>query len=192
MVEKSRINVRDAESLERIREACSDAFYVHLVRHPMSFGAAVLASPGDTRQFGGAMIESGTANRVLDPQLLWLEIERRIDAFLAEVPPERQAHLSVEELFANPESRLRTLARTLRLSTRKTAIEAMLHPERSPFSGMGPVGANLGDELHFLENPKFVVPFPSETSLETPVPGLPKRSGFRPEVIERARALGYV
>jgi len=192
VVEKSRVNVRNTDALERIREACPDAFYVHLVRHPLSFGAAILASPADSRHLVRAMIDPGAEQRTLDPQLLWLEVERRIDEFLAEVPPERQTHLRIEELFTSPKTRLRTLAANLQLSTQTAAVEAMLHPERSPFSGMGPVGANLGDELQFLENPTFLVPFPSEASLEGPVPWLPKRRGFRPEVVERARTLGYV
>jgi hypothetical protein len=68
----------------------------------------------------------------------------------------------------------------------------MLHPELSPFSAPGPVGANLGDERQFLENPSFRPPFPSPASLEGPVPWLSKRRGFLPEVIERARRHGYV
>lgn len=192
VVEKSRTNVHDTEALTRIREACPDAFYLHLVRHPLSFGAAVLASPADTRYFARAMMVPGEKQPTMDPQLLWLDIERRIEEFLAPLPRKQQAHLRVEELLADPQGQLRRLARNLGLSTRRTAIDAMLHPELSPFSTMGPVGANLGDERQFLENPSFQPPVPSTTSLEGPVPWLPKRRDFRPEVIERARRHGYV
>ena len=192
IVEKSRINVRDAEALARIREACPDAFYVHLVRHPVSFGMAVVASPADTRLFVPKMIGVGAKQPAIDPQLLWLEIEQRIEAFLAEVPRRWQVQLRVEALFAEPQAQLRRLARAVRLSTDRAAVDAMLHPELSPFSRMGPVGANLGDDLQFLKNPRFQASFSSGASLDGPVPWLSKGRGFQPEVIDRARALGYV
>jgi hypothetical protein len=34
----------------------------------------------------------------------------------------------------------------------------MLHPESSPFAGVGPVGANLGDDPRFLRAPRFDIP----------------------------------
>jgi hypothetical protein len=67
----------------------------------------------------------------------------------------------------------------------------MLHPEESPFARIGPFGAYLGDEPEFLRDPAFRVDTVATASLEGPLPWRSDRSGFEPEVIERARALGY-
>src|ERR1019366_627717 len=110
---KSRTNVKDADSLERIRETCPDAFFVHLVRHPLAFETAVLAEGGDSRHFLQEMTEAASEGGALDPQLLWLSVERRIASFLEGIPGDRQAHLRIEELFEAPQTRLATLARAL-------------------------------------------------------------------------------
>jgi hypothetical protein len=191
VVEKSRTSVRDADTLKRIGDACPDAFFVHLVRHPLSFGLAVSAGSGEAQSLVRGIGESGAQRRNVDPQLLWLGVERRIEEFLTMVPAERQIRLRVEDLFDAPEEQLRTLARAMQLSTSVPATEAMLHPERSPFAGLGPVGANLGDELSFLENPKFRAPRPVEVSLDGALPWARDGAGFGADVVERARELGY-
>ncbi len=192
IVEKSRVNVRDADCLERIRETCPDAYFVHLVRHPMAFGTAVLAEGDKSRRAVQEMLETASEGLILDPQLLWLGVERRIASFLEGIPARRQIRLRIEQLFEAPQARLTGLARALRLSTDQAAIDAMLHPERSPFAGLGPVGANLGDEPQFLRNPTFPVRVLQRTTLEGPLPWRRDRAGFRDDVVKRARSLGYV
>ena len=71
------------------------------------------------------------------------------------------------------------------------AIAAMLHPEQSPFARLGPFGAHLGDEPEFLRDPAFRAGTAKEEQLEGPLPWRSDGSGFEPEVIARARALGY-
>jgi hypothetical protein len=56
--------------------------------------------------------------------------------------------------LADPSDRLRSLCRRLKLRADDEAVGAMLHPERSPFASMGPVGANLGDDRDFLRRPR--------------------------------------
>jgi hypothetical protein len=97
------------------------------------------------------------------------EVEKRIAAFLATVPAERQVELRVEELFARPEALLSELCAALALPAEEAAVAAMLHPESSPFACIGPVGANLGDNPHFLRAPHFPAPPPAEPPVQPAV-----------------------
>jgi hypothetical protein len=165
IVEKSRAHLRSPEHLKRIAEACPDAYYVHLV--------------GDVRMEGGALAAGGeeelalfrpAAGRAqkkpeLDPDRVRREVEKRIAAFLATLPAERQVELRVDELFVRPEARLAELCAALALPDDEGAVAAMLHPESSRFACIGPVGANLGDDPHFLRAPHFPAPPPAETAV---------------------------
>jgi hypothetical protein len=102
----------------------------------------------------------------LDPDRVRREVDKRIAEFLATVPAERQVELPVEELFTRPEARLTELCAALALPADAAAVAAMLHPESSPFACIGPVGANLGDNPHFLRAPHFPAAAPAETAVQ--------------------------
>ena len=69
----------------------------------------------------------------------------------------------------------------------------MKHPERSPFAGLGPPGATLGNDPGFLADPVLRVrPTPAEPppSLDAVLPW-DNRRGLEPEVHQLARDFGY-
>jgi hypothetical protein len=69
------------------------------------------------------------------------------------VSPERQVRLRVEDLLAAPDLYLKQIAELLKVSTHSQSIDAMKHPERSPFACYGPANASSGIDHDFLENP---------------------------------------
>lgn len=152
LVDKSASYSQDAKALERIRSACPDAYYVHLVEHPLTLGAAASTQRqslmNGEQHRGGADISS-------QEQMQWLGAQRLIAGAMHFVAPERCIVLQMERLLADPRAQLRDLCERLGLPNDEVAIAEMLHPENSPFADLGPVGANLGDDPAFLHDPTF-------------------------------------
>ena len=95
------------------------------------------------------------------------------------------------DLLAEPQNALKRVAEWLGLRTDATAVEQMMHPERSPFARFGPPGARLGNDIHFLERPALQSGQARPHSLEGPLGWRSDRAGFLPEVVELSRYLGY-
>ena len=58
-----------------------------------------------------------------------------------------------EDLLSDPSTYLRQIAEWLEVRTDADAVDAMMHPERSPFACHGPVNAKYGNDPNFMENP---------------------------------------
>jgi Sulfotransferase family len=190
LVEKSRAHLRDAECLARIAEACADACYVHVVRHPLAQGTAMAIEGEDD----AALIRPVGAlrpSREEDPEELWAAVEDRIAAFLADVPADRQVRVRAEALLSRPTGELAALAAALGLPADADAVSVMLHPEESPFAMHGPIGANFGDDLQFLRSPHFRRRSIDVPTLDEPLPWRRDGACLSPEIARRARALGY-
>lgn len=183
LVDKSSIYSEDAKSLERIRKTAPDAYYVHVVEHPLTPGAA--AAPGKRRGlFGGDRRLGG--NGVAGDQLQWLNGQQLIAEAMKHVMPGKLTVLRMEDLLADPRTQLSDLCTRLDLPNDEAAVTAMLHPENSPFANFGPVGANVGDLPEFLRDPTFP---PSTLFSDSPQP---RDCGeLLPEVAQSAAQYGY-
>jgi hypothetical protein len=188
LVDKSVVYSRDANCLARIRESVPDAFYIHVVEHPLTPGAVaarmdIKAIIEDLRQRGGR--GGRDANATPDEQLKWFNAQSLIAGAINRVAPEKRAILRMDRLLADPSAELTALCQRLDLPHGEADVAAMLHPENSPFAGLGPVGANLGDDPDFLQNPTFP---------PNAVPaGLPPQAEKQilPEVAQFAAQYGY-
>lgn len=191
VVEKSRAHLRDPECLARTAEACPEACYVHIVRHPRAQGLAMAEGGEDDAALVMPVLDLLVQNDTPKPDELWAAIELRIASFLATIPPERQMRIRAEDVIAAPETQLAAIAAALGLPADKNAVAAMLHPEASPFAAIGPLGANFGDDPDFLRRPSVPSRPAEATSLEGPLPWRPGGAGFADAIAERARGLGY-
>jgi len=182
VIDKSPVYSRNAKCLERIRKSSPDAYYVHVIEHPLTPGAATKrnVTPNTGQQ---------SPNDKVSPrdQLQWLEAQRGISQGLTGVAPERLAVLRMESLLADPRSALADLCGRLDLPNDETAVADMLHPEHSPFAGPGPVGANVGDDPAFLRDPTF----PPKTIPGPPDPSQWNEKDVVPEVAQFAAQYGY-
>ncbi|WP_029349937.1 sulfotransferase [Bosea sp. 117] len=121
------------ESLKRIRDNYPDAMFVRFVRD------------GE---------EETLARKLEAPDMEEVRAARDgLLAFLGELPADRLVTVRVERLIAAPAEELPAVCRALGLSDDAAGVERMLHPERSPFAGIGPVGAYLGNDADFLRHP---------------------------------------
>jgi hypothetical protein len=153
LVDKSASYSQNARTLKYIGETLPGAYYVHVIEHPLAVRAVPVSLERKRAVSGehqGVVAEMSTVD-----QMQWLNIQRLISEAMNHVTPERRTVLRMENLLSDPRTELDDLCRKLDLSTDETAVADMLHPEHSPFAGLGPVGANLGDDLAFLRDPSF-------------------------------------
>ncbi|MEO0421925.1 MAG: sulfotransferase [Pseudomonadota bacterium] len=202
LVDKSPIYVYSESSLARIAETFPDARYLHLTRHPRGTCESVFklrerVQGAVSRLRGGAGNERpGRArgnNRlaeVEDPESMWLAPHRRIMRFLADVPESRRLWFRGEDFMASPDEHLVQVAQWLDVDTDAQAIEAMKHPENSPFAALGPPNARFGNDPSFMESPELRPYEPRPQQLDGPLAG---SDGIElsDAVKECARGFGY-
>jgi hypothetical protein len=208
IVDKSPAYSLFIENLQRIPKTFPDSYYLHLVRHPRGQGESVMKLVPEVRIgkatkkaiFGAPKTPNPTMLNTLDPsqktavidyQFLWYRMQSRIMEFLESIPSEKQMRLRGEDLLGNPPLYFEKICRWLGLSWNEAAFEAMLHPEDSPFSSPGPLGAQFGNDPNFLKNPVFRPKNITLPKLEGPLPWRSDGKGFSPKVIEMAQFLGY-
>ena len=200
LVEKSPLHVYNAESMERIHAAFPDAYYLHITRHPRGTCESIYAlrtksgkgtqklmakNPSLANQVKKIMPDEDLSaeNMWFDPHLLILE-------FLEKIPESRQLRFRGEAFLSEPDFYLPEVARWLGVSTDHDAIEAMKHPEESPFACIGPPGAWFGNDPSFLKEPGLRPYTPKPQELESPLSWNPEL-GFSDIVVELAEYLGY-
>ena len=147
-VEKSPDNVQDA-GLRRMEAAYPRARYLHLTRHPLTTQRSIQDHRNRTVPLhppdGEPM--SGIAS--------WYEIHRRILHFAAGLPANRYLRVRAEDVLNDSQSQLCAIAAWLGVRTDEDAIEAMKHPEASPFARPGPAASGVagGNDPAFLHDP---------------------------------------
>jgi len=206
-VESSSTTVSRPAVLQRLLRMFPSARFIHLTQHPRGFGEFLMNSIRESSKQGPvpywmlnlasfpgrAASEDGTPHKAagFDPQRAWYVLNTNICEFLEAVPEQQKTLVRVEDLFAEPVPTLEHLADWLQLSTDDEAIDAMQHPERSPFACFGPPNARYGNEGAFLQNPTLHEALGDVHSLEGPLSWTQGDREFLPRVKQLARRFGY-
>ncbi|MBV8137587.1 MAG: sulfotransferase [Deltaproteobacteria bacterium] len=184
-VEKSPENVATAAALRRLACAYPNARYLHLTRNPLTTQAStakhLLATIPEHPRLGEPM--AGIA--------AWNDTHARILRFAATLPADRVMRVRAEDVLNDAPAQLRAIAAWLSLRTDDAAIDAMRHPEASPFASFGPAGSGIvgGHDHDFLRDP-----IPHQVA---PPPPLQPPSGWHGEprlwrrTVKIAQQLGY-
>jgi hypothetical protein len=192
VVDKSPVYSLKPEYLQRIRTAFPDARYLHLLRHPRTHGESVMKVAKGLMAILANSIDYTTDPPTIDPQISWLDMQERIIQYLeTDVPPPRRMRVRGEDVLADPEGVLREICTWLGLRTDADAMEAMLHPENSPYASLGPIGAHLGNDINFLRSPKLERKPGRPSSLEGPLPWRTDGKPFDERTRRLALELGY-
>lgn len=190
-VDKSPIYALQLTSMQRIHATFPNAFYIHLLRHPETQGQSIMNVAGGAMAILTNSIDYGTNPPTVDPQIQWYQIQRNILRFLSNIPASQQARFRGEDLLNDRIAQLTELCNQLGLRTDEDAIEAMLHPEDSPYASLGPVGAHLGNDINFLRSPALRPSHQKQGSLDNPLPWRHDGTGFKEPVKVLARSFGY-
>ena len=153
-VEKSPNTVNGEDKMARVIEAYPRARLVHLVRHPVSAERSV-----QMHLFLFDHPEPCARG--------WHNQHRRILRFCDELPAEQCLRVRSEDVLNDPDRELRRIATWLGVRDDADAIDAMRHPDRSPYVGIGPEGSTGGNDPSFLRNP-LPRPVVLPTTLEHP------------------------
>lgn len=161
-VDKSPMYVYGDETLPRMDRFFPDAHYLHLVRHPRGTCESIHAL---RQQYGDSML----SRQPLDPDTAWLKPHLRVMEFVETLPSSRWLRIRGEDLLADPPLYLPQIAQWLGIDSGPEAIDAMMHPERSPFACPGPTNARFGNDPSFLEAPRLRPYAPKPLSLSGPL-----------------------
>lgn len=192
IVDKSHSNLGNVTRLERISRAFPDAYYLHLIRHPLEMGKSVMNHEGG--QIMAALtnsIDYSQGDELVDPQFLWYRLNRTVRDFLKTVSAGQHMQLRGEDFLNNPQRTLQLICQWLGWSWHDSAYQAMLRPEDSQYARFGPFGAQLGNDPNFLKSPVFKQRSVTTGSLKDHLPWRPDNQGFYPHVIELANEFGY-
>jgi hypothetical protein len=148
-VEKSPENVEDDAALQRLAEAYPQARFLHLTRHPVTTQQSL--EKHLNRTIPGFALPGQPAFGIA----AWVSAQCRILAFGASLPQSRYRRVRAEDVLNDSPSQLASIAAWLKLETGPDGIEAMLHPERSPFARPGSIASGIvgGNDPDFLSNP---------------------------------------
>jgi hypothetical protein len=150
-LEKSPVTSQKALFLDRVYACYPDAYYLHLTRHPIS-----------TRSSWGEFLENKLSRRKehgrserMDRLVGWYHIHMNILRFTGTLPLGQSLRVKGEDILSAPEVYLPQIAEWLGIRTDRDAIEAMKHPENSPYACVGPEVARGGNDPKFMRNPKL-------------------------------------
>lgn len=191
IVDKSPAYSVKRRTLDRILATFPDARFLHLVRNPRTQGESMMEMAQGLMAVLANSIDYQTNPPTTDPQIGWFDMQKTILIFLQTLPAERVLRLRGEDILTDPKRTLPQIAQWAGLADDEKAIEAMMHPEASPFASLGPFGAHLGNDINFLRSPAYRGGEVKNPPLRGPLPWRADGAGFRDDVIGLAEVLGY-
>lgn len=185
VIDKSPSTVMRPAYLQRAVAMFPDANFLHLTRHPRSTGKSIINLVKRNDEWGGfASLER------IDPEKLWLSSHTNVKQLSEDLPEGQCMRLRGEDFLSDLDVYLPQLCEWLDIRDDAEAIEAMKHPETSPYACIGPKGAELGNDPDFLKNPVFRPGRVTEPSLQGELEWAPG-SSFSKETIKLAKEFGY-
>jgi len=185
VVEKSPSTVLRPVYLQRALRTLPEASFLHVTRHPRSTCNSIINLVKRNDQWDGfADIDR------IDPEKIWQMSHSNIVQVVEDLPEGQAMRLRGEDFLAELDIYLPQICEWLGVASDAEAIEAMKHPEDSPFAFIGPEGAELGNDPDFLENPVFRPGRVSEPSLDGELEWAPGNR-FSKATIKLAKEFGY-
>jgi hypothetical protein len=192
LIDKSPAYATRIKFLNRITKIFPNAFYIHLVRHPRGQCESIMKTRGfPVWAFFQNSIDRTVDPPVIDPQILWHDMNRRILDFLEHVPRQNWTRIQGESFMSDMERVLGQLCGWLGVSAADDAMQLMRHPENSPFACFGPINAAYGNDPNFLRSPHLRRQAIQHQTLEGPLDWRSDGAGFHPRVVSLARTFGY-
>jgi hypothetical protein len=147
-IEKSPESSSRDEYLARLDTAYPRARYLHLTRHPVSTAASMHAAWSDKGYWN---VSPGLFHHFCLG--VWYHQHARIAAHAERLPAGRVLRVRSEDVIGDPGAALPPICAWLGIDPGPEAVEAMTHPERSPYARIGPPAAAGGWDESFLRDP---------------------------------------
>lgn len=183
-VEKSPENSSREDFLQRVTDSYPRARFVHLTRHPVPTVES-MAQAWRGLNFWD-LPEDLFYVHLLG---IWLFTNARIKRLTDSLPPSRWLRIRSEDVLTRPREILPEVCRWLGIDDGVDSVDAMLHPEKSPFARFGPPNGPGGNDPGFLASP---VPRPAKVPKTIAIPSdWVVDPWLLVAVVEMAAALGY-
>jgi Sulfotransferase family len=189
LVEKSPTTAFQREYMERMLNVFPNVNILHLIRHPRGTAESVVSLRASHEGLN-RLLESV---KTVDPEKRWRETHELIIRMTENLPLGQCMRLKGEALLSNLENYLSQICEWLGIRTDNDAINAMMHPEHSPYACPGPPAAPRGNDPNFLSNPvldRARLAKLKEPTLEGELKWRPGEM-FAPETRKLAKQLGY-
>ena len=184
-VEKSPENVESEDALARLAAAYPRARYLHLTRHPVTTQRSL------EEHLRRTVPEFSVPGQPMSGMAYWVETNLRILSFTARRPKHASLRVRAEDVLNDSGTQLRRIAGWLGIRDDATTLEAMRHPEISPFACLGIAGTGIigGFDPDFLRNPvPHSVPVPPAVDRPS---GWTEHSALWDTTVDLAVQLGY-
>lgn len=191
IADKSPVYGSSVDILKRIQDTFPNAYYLHLLRHPVTQGQSILNIAKGMMAVMADSIDYSTDPPTVDPQIMWYEMQNNILEFLQHIPEDHKMIMRGEDFLNERDANLRKICKWLDIVDDEAAMEAMQHPEDSPYACLGPFGAHLGNDLNFLESPRLRPVKINTPELNVPLPWRPDGKPLQDKVIKLAQQFGY-
>ncbi|ADM09546.1 hypothetical protein PB2503_07444 [Parvularcula bermudensis HTCC2503] len=192
LLDKSPAYARRRDYLDRIIKAFPDARFIHLIRHPRDQCASILkADGGELIAFFMGAVAKTDGQYFIDPQTQWRDAHRVIIEFLLTLPRKQWMRIKGEDFMNDIEGGAIEICEWLGISTAPEALEAMRHPENSPFASIGPANARLGNDPNYLNSPALRPTKIKTSNYSDPLKWRPDGGGFEEDVKKLASYFGY-
>lgn len=148
-LEKSPETAGKMQFLKRSHSWFPKAYYLHLTRHPVSARKSIQEFYEEKRE----KKKNFSLKYQVDGLMVWYGMHRNIVNFTNTLPVGQVMRIKGEDLLSDPDLYLPQIAEWLGLRTDPEAIEAMKHPENSPYAYVGPPPVRGGNDPKFMRSP---------------------------------------
>ena len=149
-LEKSPETAGKITFLERSYTWFPKAYYLHLTRHPVSSRKSIQEFYEEKKKK-----KNFSFKYQVDGLTVWYTMHNNIINFTNTLPAGQTMRIKGEELLSEPDLYLPQIASWLGLRTDCEAIEAMKHPENSPYAYVGPPPVRGGNDPKFMRSPRL-------------------------------------
>lgn len=152
LVEKSTGFDVDGDGMLRAIKAYPQASFMQLLRHPRSRGVSHHTATGKVKVRKFFNLLMGVTS---DFEARWTSKHLQIHDFGRRLPPGQLMRVNGEIFLHDLRLYLPQVCEWLGIRSDEAAIAAMLRPEDSPYSSVGPENAKGGANREYLANPKL-------------------------------------
>lgn len=161
-MEKSPVTCLKPLWIERAYAFYPDAYYLHLTRHPVSSRKSMDEFYANRAAIHGRGVDPHSNDSLLD----WYRFHKNIIDFTKTLPLGQTMRVKGEDVLSEPDLWLPQIADWMGIRSDAEAIEAMKHPEFSPYAYRGPNPARGGNDPKFMRDPVLRIGRIREPSLK--------------------------
>ncbi len=150
LVEKSAGFGVDGAGFVRAVQSYPQASFLQLLRHPRSRG---ISHRNAMEEHKARRLMHKMMGITMDFEARWTDKHMQIHAFGRQLPPGQLMRMHGENILRDLRLYLPQICEWMDIRADDEAIEAMLRPEESPYSSIGPDNAKGGANRGYLANP---------------------------------------